>query len=131
MSKEDQINLISYANLFTSLLVAYLGAQEITIQARRVLSQPQIITLLYWCCGNSSLTQARDNWPYHIIYGQLDPLVLYGLLANSPPHQPQPITFAFGRGGSFQSSRGLWPLGPTPYISGAFRPPTASMACGP
>ncbi|MBW0482226.1 hypothetical protein O181_021941, partial [Austropuccinia psidii MF-1] len=66
MSKEDQINVISYANLFTSLkfsfqnsipleplcpihlnslkrLVPYLGAQELTIQGRWVLSQPQRI----------------------------------------------------------------------------------------
>ncbi|MBW0552426.1 hypothetical protein O181_092141 [Austropuccinia psidii MF-1] len=83
MSKEDQINLISYAKFFTSLkvlfkiqpldslrliclnslnrLVPYLGSQELTIQGRGVLSQPRIIALLNWCCGNANLNPSHGQ----------------------------------------------------------------------
>ena len=96
MSREDQVNLNSYANkLISSIssfqdsmpleslghirlnslnrLLPYLGAQELTIQGRGVLSQPRILTLLLDGGGNPTWSQVGANWPCHIIYGQLTP----------------------------------------------------------
>ncbi|MBW0545235.1 hypothetical protein O181_084950 [Austropuccinia psidii MF-1] len=93
------------------------------------MSQPQIITLLNGCCGNSSLTQVRSNWPYRIIYGQLAPswpypsfIGLLGQLSTSPTPRPLPLFLGLGVLSIFQGP--IAPLattralGPTPYISG-------------
>ncbi|MBW0535558.1 hypothetical protein O181_075273 [Austropuccinia psidii MF-1] len=97
MSREDQVNLNSYADTFISSdlffsrfkipleslcpihlnslnrLLPYLGAQELTIQGRRVLSQPQRMTFLHWCCSNSNLRPSGANWPHHIFMANLVP----------------------------------------------------------
>ncbi|MBW0541445.1 hypothetical protein O181_081160 [Austropuccinia psidii MF-1] len=169
MSKEDQINLMSYFNLFTSLknlfkiqypwnpyvqsvsraltdLYLILVLRSSPFKVGGVLSQPQIITLLNGCCGNSILTQVRANWPYHIIYAQLAPssalwplgyltssLAIYGLrpytafigplgqLPTSPTPRPLPLFLGLGVLSIFQGPMAplatTRALGPTPYIS--------------
>ncbi|MBW0519981.1 hypothetical protein O181_059696 [Austropuccinia psidii MF-1] len=99
MSREDQVNPISYAIISTSSkfsfqesipleslhpirlnslnrLLPYLGTQELTIKGRGVLSQPRGMTPLHGCCGNLSWNQVRANWPT---------LMLYSPLAIAPP----------------------------------------------
>ncbi|MBW0532897.1 hypothetical protein O181_072612 [Austropuccinia psidii MF-1] len=102
------------------------------------MSQPQRITLLNGCCGNSSLTQVRANWPYHIIYGQLTPSSslwpldhLTSSLDISCLHwpswqtlhltNPQAITFVFGPGGPFNLPGAYGPLA-QPLILVGFSP---------
>ncbi|MBW0536253.1 hypothetical protein O181_075968 [Austropuccinia psidii MF-1] len=153
MSREDQVNPISYAiisisskfsfresipleslcpihlNSLNSLL-PYLGAQELTIQGMRVLSQPRVMTLLHGCCSNPAWNQAGANWPHHIFYGQLAPLAIatspglswpqslfiasghilpsLAFLANFHIPNPQASIFVFGPGGVRLSPRGFW-----------------------
>ncbi|MBW0491747.1 hypothetical protein O181_031462 [Austropuccinia psidii MF-1] len=152
MSREDQVNLISYANLFTSLkfflrfntygilcpicpnslnrLLPYLGAQDLTIQGRGYCHNHDEAPP-NGCCRNPSLTQVRPNWPCHIIYDQMAsghilPSLVF--LANSPPHQPPGHYPCFWAWGSFPSSRDLWPLEPPP---GLLAQPLLSWGFGP
>ncbi|MBW0585921.1 hypothetical protein O181_125636 [Austropuccinia psidii MF-1] len=116
MSREDQFNLNSYANILSvqifsfqdsntsgiptsnpsnslNRLLPYLGAQELTIRGRGVLSQPQRMTLLYWCWGQLAtpylygqfgpLWRSMAFWPYH-----------YFLANHGPNHHlwPQAIS---------------------------------------
>ncbi|MBW0580843.1 hypothetical protein O181_120558 [Austropuccinia psidii MF-1] len=91
----------------------------------KAFSQPQIITPLNGCCGNSSLTQVRANWPYHIIYDQLAPSISLWPQAISCHHwpswptlhltNPQAITIVLGH------LCPLWPLPPVGLL-GPFWP---------
>ncbi|MBW0583008.1 hypothetical protein O181_122723 [Austropuccinia psidii MF-1] len=120
-------------------LLPYLGAQELTIQGRGVLSQPRVMTLLHGCCGNPAWNQVGANWPHHIFYGQLVPsgalwnfghgtspwpfmasghiLPSLAFLANFHIPNPQASIFFLGLGVSF-------------CLLGGSGPPMASTACG-
>ncbi|MBW0585798.1 hypothetical protein O181_125513 [Austropuccinia psidii MF-1] len=123
MSREDHVNLNSYANDLISSnflfkikiplepprpihlnslnrLLPYLDAQELTIQGRGVLSQPRRLTLLQGCCGNSNLEPVGANWPHLVSYGQLVP------------------------------SSALWPFGHKTFPYGKSWPPSSFMASG-
>ncbi|MBW0517383.1 hypothetical protein O181_057098 [Austropuccinia psidii MF-1] len=155
MSREDQVNPISYA--FISICsnfsfqesiplkslcpirlnrlnrrLPYLGAQELTIEGRGVLSQPQVMNLLHGCCHNPAWNQVGANWPHHISYSQFAPFghinfpwpfmasghILPSLasVANFHISNPQVSIFAFGLGGVALPPRGFWAPYPEPPL---------------
>ncbi|MBW0578254.1 hypothetical protein O181_117969 [Austropuccinia psidii MF-1] len=108
-------------------LVPYLGALELTIQSRRVLSPPQRMTLLNWFCVNPSLKPRWGQLVTPYLHGKLAPSgapwrfghntffpwpypAIIGLPGQLSSHQPPGLYLCLGPGGSFQSSRGLWTL---------------------
>ncbi|MBW0521769.1 hypothetical protein O181_061484 [Austropuccinia psidii MF-1] len=147
MSREDQVNPISYTIISISSkfsfqesipleslfpihlnvlnrLLPYLGAQELTIQGRGVLSQPRVMALLHGCCGNLAWDQVGANWTHHILYGQLAPfgyitfpwpfmassniLPSLAFLDNFLIPNPQASIFVFGPRVVLLSPRGFW-----------------------
>ncbi|MBW0530420.1 hypothetical protein O181_070135 [Austropuccinia psidii MF-1] len=69
-------------------------------------------------------TQFMVSWPYDMF---MDNCALLAISFLDWPYwpilhltNPQAIILVFGPGRSFQSSTGLWPLGPTSYIKGAW-----------
>ncbi|MBW0576447.1 hypothetical protein O181_116162 [Austropuccinia psidii MF-1] len=97
--------------------------QDVEKKIKKVMSQPQVMTLLHGCCGNLAWDQVGANWPHHIFYGQLDPFGLLwpfghttfpwrfmasghilpslAFLANSHIPNPQASIFFLGLGVSF------------------------------
>ncbi|MBW0576540.1 hypothetical protein O181_116255 [Austropuccinia psidii MF-1] len=55
-------------------VLPYLGAKELTIQGRGVMSQPQRMTLHHWCGSNSNLRPSWGQFTIPYLYGQFNPL---------------------------------------------------------
>ncbi|MBW0502282.1 hypothetical protein O181_041997 [Austropuccinia psidii MF-1] len=108
-------------------IIPYLGAQELTIQGRGVLSQPRRLTLLHRCCSDSNLEPSWGQlatpyllWPIGPLWCSMAiwPFLASGhilpslaSLANFHITNRQAFIFDFGPGESF-------------CLLGASRPPS-------
>ncbi|MBW0556206.1 hypothetical protein O181_095921 [Austropuccinia psidii MF-1] len=113
MSREDYINLNSYANIIISSKLSLHDSTIPGIPLSNPSQQPQQASTLSWCsgahhsrsggtitttsltllldgCGNPTWSQVGANWSRHIFYGQLAPLGVLWLLCHKPFQWPYP-----------------------------------------